>query len=201
MSEQGRRAELETVSAAMRGDPDSLRALWQRHRSWIAAVVLANKPAEADLEDLLQEVAMAYVSRIGTLRDPEAFGAWLRTTALNIARAEGRGRTRRRRLDARRPPPERAAGPAADEPLAWREGRGQIEQALAELSADYREPLILRCLRGMSYRQIGEAMGLPETTVETRIARARRQVREALARQEGAAREAPSEGSARGQQR
>ena len=48
----------------------------------------------------------------------------------------------------------------------------------------YREPLILKCVRGMSYRQIGAMMGLPETTIETRIARGRRMLRE-LAQGEG----------------
>jgi len=47
-----------------------------------------------------------------------------------------------------------------------------------ELPDGYREPLLLKCVRGLSYRQIGELLGLPETTVETRIARGRKMLRE-----------------------
>jgi len=51
-----------------------------------------------------------------------------------------------------------------------------------ELSADlpdgYREPLLLKCVQDMSYKQIGAVMGLPDTTIETRIARARKMLRE-----------------------
>lgn len=47
-----------------------------------------------------------------------------------------------------------------------------------DLPEGYREPLLMRCLKGMSYREIGEAMDLPETTIETRIARGRRMLRE-----------------------
>ena len=43
----------------------------------------------------------------------------------------------------------------------------------------YREPLFLKAVQGLSYRNIAEILGLPETTVETRIARARRMLRDA----------------------
>jgi hypothetical protein len=42
----------------------------------------------------------------------------------------------------------------------------------------YREPLLLKCVRGLSYRAISELLGLPETTIETRIARGRRMLRD-----------------------
>ena len=45
---------------------------------------------------------------------------------------------------------------------------------LLTLPSDYREPLILRCVRGMTYQQISEILDLPVTTIETRLARARR---------------------------
>lgn len=57
------------------------------------------------------------------------------------------------------------------------EGRRLLELAM-ELPEGYREPLLLKTLRDLSYRQIGELVGLPETTVETRIARARKMLRE-----------------------
>jgi RNA polymerase sigma-70 factor (ECF subfamily) len=46
------------------------------------------------------------------------------------------------------------------------------------LPEGYREPLLMRCVRGMSYKQIGAVLDLPETTIETRIARGRRMLRE-----------------------
>ena len=66
------------------------------------------------------------------------------------------------------------------------------------LPEGYREPLLMRCVRGMSYRQIGEVLDLPETTIETRIARGRRMLR-ALVEQEDASstNPAPASGGAR----
>jgi RNA polymerase sigma-70 factor (ECF subfamily) len=169
---------------ALAGDRAALEDLWQEHRRWVAVVLLAHKPREADVDDLLQDVARVLVARIGEVRDPGAFKPWLRTVAINLARTSGRrmrpnswwtaaahnrdGLGERERRDG-------AAGAAAME-----EGRRLL--ALAEqLDEGYREPLLLKAIRGMSYRQIGELLGLPETTVETRIARGRRMLRELAA--------------------
>jgi RNA polymerase sigma-70 factor (ECF subfamily) len=53
------------------------------------------------------------------------------------------------------------------------------------LTVAYREPLLLKAIEGLSQRQIAEVMGLSEEAVETRLARARRLLRERLAVQEG----------------
>jgi RNA polymerase sigma-70 factor (ECF subfamily) len=128
------------------------------------------------------------VRRIGDLRDPAAVRPWLRQVALNVARASGRRqqvRTPERRslrlttADLADSVPERSNEHPA---LADAAAEGARLLALARrLPEGYAEPLILRCVRGMSYREIGRVLDLPETTVETRIARARRMVRDLVA--------------------
>lgn len=171
--------------AAAESGPAALEALWREHRRWVAAVLLAHKPREAELEDLLQEVAMTFVSRVHELRDPGALRPWLRTVAVNVARMDAR-RVRLRRaalrpLDdehAELPDPRQAADGRA------REARAEAQAALdaaARLPQDLREALLLRCVRGLSQKQIAALLDVPETTVETRLARARRLLRERLA--------------------
>ncbi|MBU6412033.1 MAG: sigma-70 family RNA polymerase sigma factor [Planctomycetes bacterium] len=156
-----------------------LDQVWQEHRRWVAAILLAYKPRDVDLDDLLQEVAFAIVRHGKDLRDAGAVRPWLRTVAINAARASARSEKLRRhaRLDG----PEGSIDPA-DSRGAWdgdlnEEARRILDLAM-QLPEGYREPLLMKSLRDMSYRQIGEAMGLPETTVETRIARARRMLRD-----------------------
>lgn len=166
------------VSAAIAGDRDALRRVWQEHRRWVAAILLAYKPRGADLDDLLQLVAVQLVRKVGEVREPGAFRPWLRVVAINAARAEGRKASRNGALlrlarDRETPPPGHAAGDPAE-----REEAGRLLGLAAQLPDAYREPLLLRCVRGMSYRQIGAVMDLPETTIETRIARGRRMLRE-----------------------
>jgi RNA polymerase sigma-70 factor (ECF subfamily) len=188
--------ERSAIAAAIRGDADAVREIWVQNRRWVAAVILAHKPREADLEDLLQEVAMSFVKTIGTLRDEGTLRPWLRTVAINTARASGRDARRRRRGIPWRLGAEhtREVEPGAElahergpEPAAAKsEHAARIVALAARLPEGYREPLILKAVRGMSYRQIGRVMGLPETTIETRIARGRKMLRELVLAEEGA---------------
>lgn len=175
------------VSAAIKGDRDALSLLWDESRRWAGAVILAHKPREADLEDLLQQVAVQLCRKIHTLDDPRAFRGWLRTIAVNTARAEGRKTTRRKHGMLRlvgMGGVQVAPDECAHELASGSEESRRIYHAARSLPAGYREPVLLRCLQSMSYEQIGETMGLPVTTIETRIARGRRMLREMLARQD-----------------
>ncbi|MFT5424371.1 MAG: RNA polymerase sigma-70 factor (ECF subfamily) [Phycisphaerales bacterium] len=166
----------------MSGDREALQAVWRAHRRWVAVILMAHKPRETDVEDLLQVVAVQLCRKIQEIREPEAFRPWLRTVAINAARATGRKATRRRRhtlhLVTQAPQPERHEA----DPETRDEGTRLLRLA-REMPESYREPLLLRCLQGMSYRQISEVLDLPETTIETRIARGRRMLREAATRQ------------------
>lgn len=44
--------------SGLRSERAEVEAWWMTHRRWLAAVLLAHMPREADLEDLLQEVAL-----------------------------------------------------------------------------------------------------------------------------------------------
>lgn len=182
------------VTSAMRGDADALRILWQENRRWVAAVLLAHKPRDAELDDLLQEVAAAVVGKIGGLREPCAFRPWLRAVAMNVAKTMGRRKeTGSRFLRLVRDGMGWGSGfggsgggggngeGAEDGPghrVAAQEEGARLMTLARDLPEGYREPLLLRCVHGMTYRQIGEVLGLPETTVETRIARGRRMLRD-----------------------
>lgn len=161
-------------------DEFSVADLWQEHRRWLAVVLLAHRPRGADLEDLLQEVALILTRRIDELRDPEKIRPWLRTIAVNVAR----GAARRAGAEPVKTPAEldELPGRTSDlERLELRdEARRVLEMAL-DLKPEFREPLFLRCLHGFSQRRIADILALPETTVETRIARARRLLREQTA--------------------
>ena len=166
-----------TVDAAMRGDRKAIYALWYEHRRWIAAVLLAHKSQYDQLEDLLQEVAMTLVSKIGNLRDTRNIRAWLRTVAVNTARASARSGKSAPRL--------RLAGQElvcsameAGERVALDDEARRLLDLVSRLPEAYREPLMLRAVHGMRGKHIAEILELSAATVETRIARARRMLRE-----------------------
>lgn len=169
------------VEDAISGDPEAVRAVWASHRRWVAAILLAHKPRHAELDDLLQDVAMAFVRTIRDLRDPSALKPWLRTVAINAARLAAR-RAPREHIDALASQPAISSQPNHE---VCEEG-SRLLQLARRLPDGYREPLMLRCVNGMSYRTISELLGLPETTIETRIARGRRMLREEAEREDNA---------------
>lgn len=180
------------VAEAMRGDRAALESLWAQHRRYAATVIIAHKPASADTDDLLQEVAATLVSKIHTLSAPSNFLPWLRMVALNVARLAGRKQASAivradsdvieaggAHEDGGQTGGPRASSPGGGAPTVTSNDHAQQVMAFArQLPDEYREPLLLQTLREMSYRQIGAALGLPETTIETRIARARKMLRE-----------------------
>jgi len=192
--------DLDQVRAAMRGDAGAIEALWIDHRRWVAAILLAHMPRDHEVEDLLQEVALTVVRTVHRLEQPEAWRSWLRTVAINAARTAARRRNVRLRLvrpadwpDAWPHAVEGADGdedaparlPATDLPPPDRcadESDRDVLDAVRALPEKYREPLLLKSVRGLSQRGIAQLLDLPETTVETRLARARRMLRERLAR-------------------
>jgi RNA polymerase sigma-70 factor (ECF subfamily) len=166
-------------------DHEELQRLWEENRRWVAALLLAHKPRWADLDDLLQEVAATLVSKGHEIRDAGTLKPWLRTVATNIARlAARRGKLRLHgSLDAAEED-NPTGGPADTTELRPAHAATRTEEAsrLLELAKQlpdgYREPLLLKSVQDLSYRQIGHILDIPETTVETRIARARKQLRE-----------------------
>lgn len=175
--------------AAMHGDHAALRALWERHRSWVAAALMAHKPASADLDDLLQEVALTVIAKVSTLEDPANFPGWLKIVAVNAARLAGRKQQSGPRFVRSDDPGDGSGGTSADsharpsntsvvDGLAHDAEARRVMALAMDLPDEYREPLLLKAVKGLSYREIGTILGLPETTIETRIARGRRMLRE-----------------------
>ena len=119
---------------------------------------------------------MSLVSKIATIREPRHLRAWLRAVAINAARASARShRSRPTPATLVQEPP----APVGNNGLPVADGEaGRLMTLAARIPEQYREPLMLRALHGMRGRHIAEILGLAEATVETRIARARRMLRE-----------------------
>lgn len=163
---------------------------WEKHRAWVPALLLAHKPRWADVDDLLQEVALQVIRKAHEVREPEAFPGWLRTVAINVARVAARkgpqsgwrGIRAALGLGSASLPEPADQRDAASQSLALTEHARRILDIAQELEDEYREPLLLKAVHGMSYREISAVMNLPETTIETRVTRGRKKLRELLER-------------------
>jgi RNA polymerase sigma factor (sigma-70 family) len=120
--------------------------------------------------DLAQE-AFVRLYRRGEV--PEDARAWLGTVATNLFRDERRRSSRRLRLLSEQPPELTlgAPAPAPDAGAISVEQRESVRSALDRLSLRDRQMLLLRH-EGYSYREIAQALGVPETGVGTQLIRA-----------------------------
>jgi len=171
-----------TVTAIQAGDREAFTLFMRRHHPWVRGVVYASLGRRDRVEDVCQQVWTSVWQRMGELREPARWRPWLFRLARNAAFDAGRERKRRRAwLEAftrRALPPPDPPEPAAG--IATSELHRQVLDALEALPAIYREPFILRHVLGWSYRQIADALDMPVDSVETRLVRAMRQLRQTL---------------------
>jgi RNA polymerase sigma-70 factor (ECF subfamily) len=73
-------------------------------------------------------------------------------------------------------------GPSPADRLASQETQKMVQQALAKLSPDLREAVILRDLQDMDYKEISQVLRVPEGTVKSRINRGRTELARLLSR-------------------
>jgi len=173
-------AEARLHARAAQGEVEAIESVWRRNRRWIAAVLAAHAPRGVEIEDLLQEVAATFLAKAREIRDAASVRGWLRVVAVNEARMAARDRGIERKSLARFAASWR--GESADRHAAA-EARETLE-LLARLPAQYAEPLLLQAGQGLSQRELAEILDVPETTIETRLARARRMLRQLVAEDE-----------------
>ncbi len=162
------------ISAVAAGDRRALATLYDRHGGALVAVGVAILRNRAEAEDVLHDVFVE---------------AWKRAHTYDPARASVRGwlmlRMRSRALDrvrsaawARRAPQDAAPEESAHSGAETNADLGKLGPRVAALSEPQRAVLEMGYLRGMSSGEIGRALGVPTSTVKSRLAAALKSLRE-----------------------
>ncbi len=146
------------------------RALDRAYR--IATLLLGNR---AEAEDATHDAALRAWRRFGELRDPERFDAWFGRILLNACRDRIRAR-RRTPVAYDAHPDARAVGDFADGVVRHE----AIAAALARLSHEHREVVVLRYYADLTVEQIAARTGARSGTVKSRLHYAMRELRSAL---------------------
>lgn len=168
----------------MAGDRNALEQLLRAHHDAIRAVCFRIVIDRGAAEDATQAALMAIARSIRQFKGTSRFSTWAYRIATNAALDEVR-RTKRRPSPTDDDVLGRAAPPQADASEELVDSLA-LEAALAQVSEDFRVPLVLFHLQDMTYEEIAEVLGIPVNTVRSRISRARGQLRELLGNQPGA---------------
>ena len=174
--------ELPVVEAILVGDAGAFEEFVHRQGKWVRGVIYGVLGEVERVDDVSQQVWTAVWQQAGTLKQPERWRSWLYRLARNAAMDAGREITRRRKLQ-RQAREQFSRSDTADpshRSAMSQEQRRVLMEAIRALPALYREPFVLRHLQAWSYREIAELLDMPVDTVETRLVRARRHLREAL---------------------
>jgi len=166
------RGERALVREAQRGSSDALEELFRRHwrRAHRAAFLVVGDAAAA--EDIAQESFLAAIRALDRFDRRRPFGPWLHRITVNRSIDFARARA----LRAESALSERAEVEAADpESIS-----DELLAALAELSPEHRAVVVLRHLLGYTPGEIGEILGLPRGTVNSRLRRALDRLRPAI---------------------
>lgn len=171
------------LADARQGDTSAAAGLVREHDRWIRSVIYAVCGRAELVDDIAQQVWAQVWERLDTLRDPERIRSWLYNIARNAAIDASVANRRRQRgmvsLDAGpEPARDRQANPLAA--VIADETERFLVDAVQALPAIYREPFVLRHLEDWPYVQIAEVLGLTVESVETRLVRARRLLRDSL---------------------
>jgi RNA polymerase sigma factor (sigma-70 family) len=160
-------------------DEAAFEALLLRHGPMVWGVVRRVVGPGPDAEDAFQATFLVLVRKAAALRARELVGNWLYgvayRTALKARCAAARRRARERQVE-QMPHPE--VGP--DE--AWSDLQPLLDRELERLPDKYRVPLVLCELEGRGRKEVARQLRLPEGTLSSRLATARRMLATRLTR-------------------
>ena len=170
--------DAELVRRIRAGDGEAFRVLVERHSNSLFGLAYSLLGSAADAEDVVQETFLGAFRRLGAFEGRSAVKTWLTRILLNHASKLRRSRRVRKAESIESP------AASADESLHTGssatavDSRVDVTKMLDALSPDHREVIVLRELEGLSYEEMAAALGVPRGTVESRLHRARQELKQ-----------------------
>jgi RNA polymerase sigma-70 factor, ECF subfamily len=171
------------ISRALRGDSSAFHKLVDQQAQHLFGMAYALLGNASDAEDVVQETFLAAFRGLSRFEQRSSFRTWLvailgRQVALLRRKRRGKGTVALELV-----PGEGPTQPSLDENV---DVRLDVAQLLQQLSPDHRNVLVLREYEGMSYDEIAQALKIPRGTVESRLYRARQELKDKLTGYQGA---------------
>jgi len=170
-------ADVELVQQCLNGDGHAFELLIGKYEKPIYSAAFRMLRDTSDAEDVTQTAFMKAFEKLDSYKPEFRFYSWLYRIVINESINVLNGRHYSTELDEERIPDRHTP--------ETRTGQSQLsaamQDALMDISSDYRAVIVLRHFLECSYHQIGEALDIPEKTVKSRLFTARRLLRDRLA--------------------
>ncbi len=182
------------IDQANRGSQQAFSQLVRRYEGMVYSLCYRMMGNAAEAEDLAQEAFLRLYRSLGRFHPGTPVRPWLRRIAANVCLD-----VLRKRKEPTLPLEELMAGESQprthrkdelpEEAYLGREAQRHVQDALLQLPGDYRVVLVLRYLEDLSYQEVADALGVPVSTIETRLFRARKMIARILSSPETARKE------------
>jgi RNA polymerase sigma-70 factor, ECF subfamily len=185
------------VRRCLDGDSGAWAEMVRTHQKRVYGLCYRFTGNTADAEDLTQDVFLKIYSNLGAFDAARgSFPVWITTMTRNLLVDNFRRSRKQRVTDSLDEswdqteglkPADRlmATGPTPHEAAARNELAKMVQGALARVSVELREAVILRDLQDLDYKEIAQVLGIPEGTVKSRISRGRAELARLLERNKG----------------
>lgn len=181
-------ADAQIVQRCLAGDETAWEDLVRVHTRRVYSICYRFTGRDSEAQDLTQEVFLRVFKSVKSFRAGEgSFSVWLARVTRNLLIDHYR-RTRMERatdsIEDQLPMLEQRGALEArtDAMLAGREAGELLQGALARLSPELRETVILRDIEELEYREIAQVLNVPEGTVKSRLNRGRAELARLLRR-------------------
>lgn len=175
-----RRDDATDIARSLDGDPEAFGAVFDRHYSGVFRFVAARLGSDLAEEVASQTFTLAWERRARFDRSYDSARPWLLGIAINLIREHKRAERRQ----------WAAYDRAVHEPVNSSDGfdprSAVLGDAIAGLSRNDRDIVLLFAWAELTYEEIAQALGLPIGTVRSRLNRARTRLRQAIETENGA---------------
>lgn len=169
-------SEQELIQDLQRGDQRAFAAVYQAFNEGVFAYCLKILADRQLAEDVLQETFVKVQQHARSIQRNESFRSWI----FRIARNEALMQLRKGRLDGQLDDESVWSEETPHQHLVTLERSEIVNRLLDSLKHEYREVLVLLVYENMSYAEIAAITGATESSVKSRIFRARKAMMEKL---------------------
>jgi RNA polymerase sigma-70 factor (ECF subfamily) len=165
------------IKDCQQGDREAFRLLFEAYKDRVFSIAVYSFHGDQTVAgDVTQQIFLKLMTSIGQFRGESQFTTWLHRLTVNTCIDEQRRRKRylgyRETVALQKPgerkPPERR--------YERRELAEAVKAAISELKPEFRMPVLLKYVEGLSYEEIANVLGCSKGTVASRLNRGHKEL-------------------------